>query len=281
MAGPVVVSNNYIHDCGLITWQAPGVRVSTNATVIRNNLFNFAESAIADHDVDNCRFVLNSISNCMQHNEDMGSYYQYFGSFTTLPHTVGNTIQSNLFQVVGTNYNVSGGDPRNFFRPAVYLDEQSSNTVVANNITLGCPTAVLCNIAHSNAVVNNIFVNTNPVTYFGIRLYISSDSTLPNRVGGNVFYASTNFVLDNANLWSTWSGNLFWSTSSLTNGVPAGAAIANPMFTNMLSSDFGFMSNSPAPGMGISPLILTPMPRGVIGVMPPPAPTGLRVSAGP
>ena len=76
MAGPVVVSNNYIHDCGLITWQAPGVRVNTNALVTQNNLFNFHTSAIADHDVDNCVFSLNSISNCMFTEEDMGAYYQ-------------------------------------------------------------------------------------------------------------------------------------------------------------------------------------------------------------
>ena len=111
MAGPVVVSNNYIHDCGLISWQSPGVRVNTNALVTQNNLFNFHTSAIADHDVDNCVFSLNSISNCMFTEEDMGAYYQYFGSYTTLAHPHGNVIISNLFQSVGTNYNVSGGDP--------------------------------------------------------------------------------------------------------------------------------------------------------------------------
>jgi hypothetical protein len=64
-AGPVLVSNNYIHDCGMITWQAPGVRVNTNAVVTQNNLFNFHTSAIADDYSANCVFSLNSISNCM------------------------------------------------------------------------------------------------------------------------------------------------------------------------------------------------------------------------
>ena len=96
MAGPVVVSNNYIHDCGLITWQAPGVRVNTNALVTQNNLFNFHTSAIADHDVDNCVFSLNSISNCMFTEEDMGAYYQYFGSYTTLAHPMANHRQATF-----------------------------------------------------------------------------------------------------------------------------------------------------------------------------------------
>jgi hypothetical protein len=284
MAGPVVVSNNYIHDCGLITWQAPGVRVSTNATVIQNNLFNFHTSAIADHDVDNCRYLYNSISNCMTTEEDMGGYYQYFGSATAIPHTVGNIIRSNLFQSVGTNYNVSGGDPRNFYRPAVYLDEQSSNTVVDHNITLGCPTPFFCNIAHSNAVLNNVFVNTNTPDSTGyagwVRMYSSSDTTPPNLVGQNVYYACGSNIVDNPTLWSSWAANLFWSTSNLTKNVPAGATVANPMFTNELSSIIAFQSGSPASGMGISPLILTPLFRGVTGVMPPPAPTGLRVTSG-
>jgi hypothetical protein len=216
--------------------------------------------------------------------EDMGGYYQYFGSATAIPHTVGNIIRSNLFQSVGTNYNVSGGDPRNFYRPAVYLDEQSSNTVVDHNITLGCPTPFFCNIAHSNAVLNNVFVNTNTPDSTGyagwVRMYSSSDTTPPNLVGQNVYYACGSNIVDNPTLWSSWAANLFWSTSNLTKNVPAGATVANPMFTNELSSIIAFQSGSPASGMGISPLILTPLFRGVTGVMPPPAPTGLRVTSG-
>jgi subtilisin-like proprotein convertase family protein/arylamine N-acetyltransferase len=267
MAGPVVVSNNYIHDCGLITWQAPGVRVSTNATVIQNNLFNFHTSAIADHDVDNCRFLYNSISNCMTTEEDMGGYYQYFGSATAIPHTVGNIIRSNLFQSVGTNYNVSGGDPRNFYRPAVYLDEQSSNTVVDHNITLGCPTPFFCNIAHSNAVLNNVFVNTNTPDSTGyagwVRMYASSDTTQPNLVGQNVYYACGKNLVDNPAVWGSWAGNLFWSTTGLTGNVPAGATIANPLFTGLSAGNVTYQSGSVAPGLGIIPLTFAQQTLGV------------------
>src|SRR5208282_5912864 len=98
-AGPVVVSNNYIHDCGLVCWQSPGVSVNTNAIVIQNNLFNFHTSAIAYYGVDNCQFLLNSISNCMSTEEDMGAYYQFFGVDNTIPHPHGNIIRSNLFQM--------------------------------------------------------------------------------------------------------------------------------------------------------------------------------------
>jgi hypothetical protein len=262
MAGPVVVSNNYIHDCGLITWQAPGVRVSTNATVIQNNLFNFHTSAIADHDVDNCRFLLNSISNCMFTDEDMGAYYQYFGP-SAAPHPHGNIIQSNLFQVVGTNFNSVGTDPRNFFRPAVYLDQESSNTLIADNITLSCPTPVFVNQAGSNAAVNNVFINTNVVPgYFGLRHYISSDSSLPNSSRNNVYYTTTNFLCDNSTIW-TWSNDDFWSTEGINSGLPSGATAANPALASLNAGSLTYQIGSPCPALGDVPLTFTQQALGV------------------
>jgi subtilisin-like proprotein convertase family protein len=211
--------------------------------------------------------LYNSISNCMTTEEDMGGYYQYFGSATAIPHTVGNIIRSNLFQSVGTNYNVSGGDPRNFYRPAVYLDEQSSNTVVDHNITLGCPTPFFCNIAHSNAVLNNVFVNTNTPDSTGyagwVRMYASSDTTQPNLVGQNVYYACGKNLVDNPAVWGSWAGNLFWSTTGLTGNVPAGATIANPLFTGLSAGNVTYQSGSVAPGLGIIPLTFAQQTLGV------------------
>jgi hypothetical protein len=256
-----VVSNNYIHDTGLITWQCPAVRVCTNAVVIQNSIFNCRQSAIADHDVDDCQFLCNSISNCMFKNEDMGAYYQYFGAGSAI-HPHGNLIQSNLFQRVGTNINVSGADPRNFYRPAIYLDEQSSNTVVANNITLNCPTPVFCNVARSNAVEGNIFINTN-CSYVGLRVYNSVWSERPNRMFRNLFLTSSNFVVDNEQLWEPWGGNLFWSTGGLRGGVPLGADTANPLLLEAPGSSIEFHEESPARIIGIAPFSLFEQARGV------------------
>jgi hypothetical protein len=277
MGGPTLISNNVIHDTGLITWQCPAVRVCTNATIIQNSIYNCPESAIADHDVDDCRFVLNCISNCVQRNEDIGAYYQYFGSYTTLSHPHGNLIQSNLFCDVGTRRNANGEDRRNFFRPAIYLDEQSSNTVVDHNITLGCPTPVFCNKARSNAVLNNVFINTNS-TYVGLRLYISASSAAPNRVSKNIFLTSSNFIVDNPKLWGGWSDNLFWSSRGLNSGVPDGAVIANPLLTVLAGSSFEFQDGSPARRLGIEPVSLVCLQRGV-GAHAPQATPGLISSS--
>jgi hypothetical protein len=235
--------NNYIHDCGLITWQAPGVRVNTNALVTQNNLFNFHTSAIADHDVDNCVFSLNSISNCMFTEEDMGAYYQYFGSYTTLAHPHGNVIISNLFQSVGTNYNVSGGDGRNLFRPAVYLDEQSSNTLVSANQTIGCPTPSFLNLAFFNTISNNVSINTNSVAgYDCVRRYASSgtnDQSANNVLINNWDYGVATNVYDAAtgstNAYSTISNNITYSTNPAgIAGLPTGFITNNSTFPTLI-----------------------------------------------
>jgi hypothetical protein len=249
MAGPVVVSNNYIHDCGLITWQAPGVRVNTNALVTQNNLFNFHTSAIADHDVDNCVFSLNSISNCMFTEEDMGAYYQYFGSYTTLAHPHGNVITSNLFQSVGTNYNNESAntnwpDNRNFFRPAVYLDEQSSNTLVSGNQTINCPTPSFLNIAFFNTISNNVNINTSSVAgYDCVRRYASTvldDGQSSNNVlVSNWDYGVATNVYDAArgstNAYSLISNNTTYSTNPAgIVGLPPGFITTNSTFPTLI-----------------------------------------------
>ena len=237
-AGPVLVSNNYIHDCGLITWQAPGVRVNTNAVVTQNNLFNFHTSAIADHDVDNCVFSLNSISNCMFTEEDMGAYYQYFGSGSVV-HPHGNIIVSNLFQSVGTNYNNESAnpnwfDPRNFYRPAVYLDEQSSNTIVSYNVLFNCPTPVFQHNAANNFVLNNVAENINQVSnYDTMRLYNAGSGNLT--AWGNIFYSADNVIIENPSAYLSLGTNFAWSVNpaDLT-GLPPGIITVNPQLVPRL-----------------------------------------------
>ncbi len=239
-AGPVLVSNNYIHDCGMITWQAPGVRVNTNAVVTQNNLFNFHTSAIADDYSANCVFSLNSISNCMFTEEDMGAYYQYY--------SYSNIIVSNFFQSVGTNYNNESANtnfpkPINMFRPAIYLDEQSSNTLISANQTIGCPTPSFLNLAFFNTISNNLNINTNSVAgYDCVRRYASSgtnDQSASNILADNWDYGVATNVYDAAtgstNAYSTISGNISYSTNAAgIAGLPAGFITTNSTFPKLI-----------------------------------------------
>jgi hypothetical protein len=274
--GRVVISNNYIHDGALLTDQAPGINVSTNATVIRNRVWNWTEAGIADQSgVDGCLFVQNDVSNCMQRNEDMGAYYQYRAGVTAP--AVGNLIQSNFFQFIGGGaINSTGADPRNFYRPAIYLDEQSSNTVVDHNMTLGCPMVGLMNIAHSNAWQNNVFLPapTNANWPYGLRLYVSSDTTLPELFTGNLLLSLGGFLFDNSNNVSSFANNVAYSIPGQTNGIPSGATITNTLYTNRIYGAFEFLPNDPTRRLpfGYQALYLIPNTNagvyGVSGVLP-------------
>lgn len=255
---PCLISNNFIHDTGLISWQSPAVRVSQNALVIQNDIFNSKETAVGDHDMDACTITLNNISNAMTVLRDMGAIYTYFGG-DMMTHTNGNIICSNLFQHVNPPVVGDGSDPRDYFQPAVYFDELTSNSVVRGNVFLDCNIPFFCNVATSNAITGNVCVNSNALY---LRIYASPDSSPPNQMQGNVFVSNTNFVVDNPDVWNTWADNLFWSaaTPPETNGVPPGAVIADPQFTGL---PFNFGSSSPAPSLGISPLVWELLDPGV------------------
>jgi hypothetical protein len=274
--GSCVISNNSIHDIGLISWQSPGVRVSTNGLVTRNNIFNCKMTAVGDHDMDHCVITWNNISNAMTVLRDMGAFYCYL-AIGSGSHPNGNIVANNLFQNIGYGVAGTGSDPRDYFRPAIYFDEQTSNSVAQSNIVINSKVPFFCNIATSNAVLDNVFVNTNGET---LRLYASSDSRLPNRVERNIFYSSTNIVVDNPGAWNSWARNLFWSTQTppLTNGAPTGASIADPLFDAVSDGLFTFQAGSSAPQLGIVPLSFGPIRRGVGNLR---APKSVRVVSTP
>jgi len=268
-AAPCVISNNYIHDTGLISWQSPAVRVSRQGMVIQNNIFNSKMTAIGDHDMDLCVIALNYISNAMTVLRDMGAVYTYFGD-GAIPYLDGNVIASNVIQNVNPPPAGDGSDPRDYFQPAVYFDEETSNSVVQGNVFLNCNIPFFCNTSTSNAVTGNVAVNTG-CAY--LRIYASPDSTPPNVMQGNVFVSNTNIVTDNPWVWNSWQGNLFWSTDASANSlanssIPDGAAYANPQFTGPA---FDYIPSSPAPWLGIAPLVWEPSDPGVNFVTAPPA----------
>jgi hypothetical protein len=181
--------------------------------------------------------------------EDMGAYYQYFGSYTTLAHPHGNVITSNLFQSVGTNYNNESAntnwpDNRNFFRPAVYLDEQSSNTLVSGNQTINCPTPSFLNIAFFNTISNNVNINTSSVAgYDCVRRYASTvldDGQSSNNVLVNNWdYGVATNVYDAArgstNAYSLISNNTTYSTNPAgIVGLPPGFITTNSTFPTLI-----------------------------------------------
>jgi hypothetical protein len=159
------------------------------------------------------------------------------------------SIISNLFQCVGTNYNNESANTNssaavNKFRPAIYLDEQSSNTLVSANQTINCPTPSFLNIAFFNTLSNNVNINTNSAAgYDCVRRYAStvfddgqsSNNILVNNwdygVATNVYDAATG----STNAYSTISGNISYSTNAAgIAGLPAGFITTNSTFPKLI-----------------------------------------------
>jgi hypothetical protein len=79
-------------------------------------------------------------------------------------------------------------------------------------------------------------------------------------------------LCDNSNFVSSWGGNVAYSADGVTNGIPAGMTIANPLLCSLTYGDEEFLGASPAIGLGIAPVTLVPVPggNGVQGFIPAP-----------
>jgi hypothetical protein len=261
--GPCILSNNFIHSIGNICYQSPGIRVSAGAIVTHNDIFDCKVEAIGDSYMAGCSIIYNHVSNCVQVLRDMGAFYTWHG--------YGNIVSSNLFErVVGVHEN--GADPRDWYRNAIYFDALTSNSVAQGNVVFDARDPIFLNIASSNAVINNMFVTTNDV----VNIYAGGGFN--NRFERNIVHSSSNLVVDRATNWNSFASNVFWSTCSppLTNNVPAGATIADPLFKNISALDFGFQPGSAGPALGIWPI--TPKDIAQMGrIRPPVAPTNVHV----
>ena len=243
--GPCVISNNLFRSTGLLSFQSPAIRVSESALVTRNDIFDAKMVAIGDHKMARSTISYNHISNAMTVLRDCGAFYCYNG--------ISNVVTCNLFENIGRGVQGNGSDARDWYRNTIYFDELTYGSIASSNVTVNSKMPFFMNIATSNAVLNNVFINTNGEY---LRIYASSSSSLPNRVERNIFLSSTNIIVTNPGKWNSWSGNIFWSTSRppLTNNVPAGATIADPFFADLSGPVLAFQNNSPARAFGIMPL---------------------------
>lgn len=250
---PTTIAFNTISNAGWLIWSAPSVRVNSGATVVSNTILNSKTSAIADSGMDNCGIGYNWISNAVQVLEDIGAFYEYHNvTAGAAPSIYGNIVFSNVICWVGNSSSGDGSQAINFYQPAVYLDEQTSNNVVRDNIFLNCKCPAFMNSCTNNYWINNDFINTQLGAYGGVRIYTD---TATNFFSYNIFYSATNFTCDNSNL-SVWnSNNIFYSTINLTNNPNCGQSIStNPFFASVPNNFLYFTTPSVATNLNIVPL---------------------------
>ncbi len=266
------VTNTRIAGCDILECGAGGIYVGGKRSCIEDNLvrgigyaypsavgiYEGGEDCVVRHnDVSDCSYSginyggtrvtieRNRIHDCMKTLHDGAAIYM-FGARDS---------------VLRGNYAFDIVDRGGYGASAYYLDEQSTNCVVENNVTLRVGWPSHNHMATNNIIRNNIFVVDGDLKI-----------TFPRSTGyhfeRNVLFATGKIRVENVSGVSQWSQNLFFSGAGKVEGVqmrdysttgseeraPGDTVLADPLFWNWRDGDLRFKSNSPAKTLGIQPV---------------------------
>ncbi|HZR16969.1 MAG TPA: right-handed parallel beta-helix repeat-containing protein [Verrucomicrobiae bacterium] len=237
-----VVSNNLIHAIGLNFPSAMAIHgTGENCRLSHNEIFDTTYSAVG-FGGHNLVIENNLISDCMKVLHDGAAIYCFAAKNSVLRNNFAHDILD------------TGG----YGASAYYLDEQSENTVVENNVSLNIVRPAHNHMATNNVIRGNIFVSKQD-------LHITFPRCSGYQVESNVLYAAGSITFEGVNNVSAWSGNLLFSKTgkiegttlkdyaTVTNGsgVCGDTIVGDPGFRNVEHLDFRYDSNSPALKLGL------------------------------
>ncbi len=265
----IEITDNHIHDGGLIFHQAMGILVTQcyNNIIVHNHVHDLYKNAIAvgwTWDFGKSLARGNVIE--WNHVHDIGkNWFNDGGAIYTLGMQPGTVIRYNLMHDIGSV--VYGGR-------GVYLDQGSSQILVENNITYRTTGGGFSNtFGKDNTIRNNIFA-------LGKTAQIEPNGGLTRLTGGpNSFLFERNIVYWNADqkvLRGKWNdtkvvmrNNLYWQEGGgevkigpeawsqwQARGMDEGSIVADPFFANPAQGDFRLKPNSPALKLGFEPFDL-------------------------
>ena len=243
------IANNHVHGVGLFYPSAIGIyRGGKENTVSHNEVHDCSYCAI-NYGGDANIIEDNLLYDCMKVLHDGAAIY-LFGAKNCI-------IRRNLAR----DFSDSGG----YGASAYYLDEQSENCVVEDNISLRVAWPSHNHMARKNTLRHNLFIIFGDAKLTFPR---SSDYTLEK----NVVYATGKLRIENIDCITKWSKNLFFSGSGkiegiqlkeyaktgTTDGVRGDTVAKDPLFEDVQNGVFSFKAGSPAFELGIEPLLLKP-----------------------
>jgi len=266
----VVLERNRIHDTGACGMVAPGCDIRRNtvhhagriypaaigiksggkgAIITRNHVHHTTYSGIICGGRDH-RITRNHIHHVMRKMTDGGAIYSFGGRDILVR---GNYVHHLM-------------DPDGDATAAYYLDEQSRNSVVEQNLSVGVKQPVNNHMARDNTIRGNVFVND------GGKLRLNFPRSDGYTFSKNVLVARDNIVFRNAEAIDTWTGNVIHSrtgrrlaraldryevigTEPLN--LPDGNATGDPKLT-LDAGRVTYPSDSVARMLGIEPLDVSP-----------------------
>jgi hypothetical protein len=240
-----IISNNLIHAVGLMFPSAMAINGDgESCRISHNEIFDTTYSAIGfggrDVIIEN-----NLLSDCMKVLHDGAAIY----CFGIKRSVLRNNFAHDIIDTGG--YGAS----------AYYLDEQSEDTIVENNVSLNVARPSHNHMATNNVIRHNVFIAQQD-------LHVTFPRCSGYRVEGNVLYSGASLTFEGINNVTSWSSNLVYSQagkvegtilkdySSVTNGsgICGDTQVGNPLFRALESLDLHYGAGSPALKLGLIPL---------------------------
>ncbi|MGD0091793.1 MAG: right-handed parallel beta-helix repeat-containing protein, partial [Planctomycetota bacterium] len=240
-----VITNNHVHDVGLLYPSAIGIFRGGAGNVVNHNEVHGCSYSAINYGGDFIIIEDNLIYDCMKVLHDGAAIYLFGGKDC----------------IVRRNFARDISDTGGFGASAYYLDEQCTGCVVEKNLSLRVNWPSHNHMAKANTIRDNVFVVAGDakITFPRSAEYVFER---------NVLCATGNIAILNPAAVTQWSKNLFYSGTGkiegvklkdysgvgTTPGAPGDSIVADPLFVDPEKGDYRYKPDSPALKLGLEPV---------------------------
>ena len=257
-----VFDNCHVHDIGLIYPAIEAVAVrgqyGEGITVSNCEIHDVSYTAIHVITAHNHIVENNLIYNAMQEMRDGSGIYLSFCHYVTVR---GNFVRDVEIDPI-SKATRKEGEYMHTQAHAYYLDEESENCLIENNLSLNCPSPYQGHQARNNIFRNNFFINEKDDILWHMPLSWSES------VNRNVLYSGKGAILmGNPGAITNFENNLLFSgcgkvaayetffynpTGQGQLDMTKGSVVSDPLIEEYRSGKIKLSPDSPANGLGIS-----------------------------
>lgn len=258
-----ILTNCHVHDTGLIYPAIEAVAVrgmfGEGITVSHCLIHDVSYTAIHVITAHNHLIENNLVYNAMKEMRDGSGIYLSFCHFVTVR---GNFVRDVEMDSISKSKR-SQGQYLQTQAHAYYLDEQSENCLVEDNLALNCPSPYTGHQARNNEFRNNVFICENE------DILIHAPLSWSENFNRNVWYSKGAILVGNPKAITSFENNLIYSGSGKVEAydthfydavsieqlnMDQGTIIANAKFTNYKDGKVEFAEDSPTSQLGIEPI---------------------------
>jgi hypothetical protein len=276
VSAPCTISDNIIHDIGVVNREGVGIRANgMNMTISHNTLYDMSFDGIVFMTIKQREdlgqnwqdeWIINTIEyneiyNVMKELNDGGGIY-------VSGHQPGTLIQYNyVHDILATKFHVRKGEGT---LQGIYIDEGGKGFIIKNNLVVRTDNALLLHRSPNNLITNNIFVDSDshdlafsrfstdprdsarPGNYFTKNIVYNTDQNcrlfyvIEEGGKNSVEYSDYNLFYTTHPENSNWNIN-WWKTRY---GFDSNSIVTDPLFTDYSSGDLRLPNDSPAFDIG-------------------------------